>query len=138
MRYRKGLEWRCFEYATRLATHLRVPALTTVVFIEKPGPRELAHREILRGRVVHGPRFEVLRLWEMAPERPLRLGPGTAALIGPAEKTALPLVARAARRIQREALDDVERSPVPRVGHRQSASSPSVVNDSGSAPCQRS
>ncbi len=38
----------------------------------------------------------------MDPERALRSGPGMAALVGPAEKTTLPLVARAARRIRRE------------------------------------
>jgi predicted transposase YdaD len=102
MKYRKGLELRCFEYATRLAAHLKVPVLTTVVFIEKPGPRELAYREVLGGRVVHERRFDVVRLWEMDPERALRLGPGGAALIGLAEKTTLPLIGRAARKIQRE------------------------------------
>jgi hypothetical protein len=38
----------------------------------------------------------------MDPERMLRLGPGAAALIGAAEKATLPLLKRAARKIQRE------------------------------------
>jgi hypothetical protein len=91
-----------FEYATRLAIHFRVPVLTTVVLVEKSGPRELAYRQSLGGRVVHEWRFDVVRLWEMDPERLLRVGPGAAALVGPAEKTTLPLLARAARKIQRE------------------------------------
>jgi hypothetical protein len=53
-------------------------------------------------RVVHERRFDVVRLWEMDPERLLRLGPGAAALVGAAEKTTLPLLKRAARKIQRE------------------------------------
>ena len=102
MRYRKGLELRCFEYATRLAIRFRVPVLTTVVLVERPGPGELAYREVLGGRIVHERRFDVVRLWELDPRRALRLGPGAAALIGPADKTTLPLVERAARKIQRE------------------------------------
>lgn len=109
MKYRKGLELRCFEYATRLAIHFKVPVLTTVVLVEKPGRRELAYREVLGGRVVHERRFDVVRLWEMDPERALRLGPGAAALIGLAEKASLPLVARAARKIQRETGGVVQR-----------------------------
>ena len=102
VRYRKGLELRCFEYATRLAVRFRVPVLTTVVLLEKPGRRELAYREVLDGRVVHERRFDVLRLWEVDPERALGLGPGAAALVGLAEKATLPLLARAARKIHRE------------------------------------
>jgi hypothetical protein len=102
MRYGKGLERRCFQYATLLALHFRLPVLTTVVLVEKSGPRHLAYREVLGGRVVHERRFDVVRLWEMDPEKALRLGPGAAALIGPAQKTTLPLVGRAARKIQRE------------------------------------
>ena len=102
MRYRKGLELRCFEYATRLVVHFRTPVLTTVVFLEKPGRKELAYSEVLDGRVVHERRFEVLRLWEVDPERALRLGPGAAALVGLAEKGSLPLLVRAARKIRRE------------------------------------
>jgi predicted transposase YdaD len=102
VRYRKVLELRCFEYATRLAIHYRVPVLTTVVLVEKSGPRELAYREVLGRRVVHERRFGVVRLWEIDPERALRLGPGAAALIGPAEKTTLALVGRAAQMIRRE------------------------------------
>jgi hypothetical protein len=52
--------------------------------------------------VVHERRFDVLRLWEVDPERAVRLGPGAAALVGLAEKGTLPLLARAARRIHRE------------------------------------
>jgi hypothetical protein len=102
IRYRRGLELRCFEYATRLVARFRVPVLTTVVLLERPGRRELAHREVLDGRVVHERRFDVLRLWEMDPEHALRLGPGAAALVGLAEKASLPLLARAAHRIHRE------------------------------------
>ncbi len=102
MRYRKGLELRCFEYATRLVVHFRTPVLTTVVFLDKPGRKELAYSEVLDGRVVHERRFEVLRLWEVDPERALRLGPGAAALVGLAEKGSLPLLVRAARKIRRE------------------------------------
>jgi predicted transposase YdaD len=102
MKYRKGLELRCFEYATRLAARFRVPVLTTVVLLEKPGRRELAYREVLDGRVVHERRFDVLRLWELDPERALGLGPGAAALVGLAETATLALLARAARKIHRE------------------------------------
>ena len=38
----------------------------------------------------------------MDPRRALKLGPETAALIGPAERTTLPLVGRATRKTQRE------------------------------------
>ena len=113
MRYKKGLELRCFEYATRLAIHSRLPVLTTVVLVKKSGPRELAYREVLGGRVVHERRFDVVRLWEMDPERALRLGPGAAALIGAAEKATLPLVGRAARKIQRR--DEGRRAERPAV-----------------------
>jgi hypothetical protein len=102
MRYRKNLELRCFAYATRLVMHFRMPVLTTVVLVKKSGPRDLAFREVLGGRVVHERRFDVVRLWEMDPERMLRLGPGAAALIGAAEKTTFPLLRSAARKIQRE------------------------------------
>ena len=102
VRYRKGLELRCFEYATRLVVRFRVPVLTTVVLLEKPGRKELAYREVLDGRVVHERRFDVLRLWEVDPERAIGLGPGAAALVGLAEKGMLPLLARAARNIERE------------------------------------
>ena len=102
MKYKRNLELRCFEYAALLAVHSRLPVLTTVVLVEKSGPRELAYRETLGGCVVHERRFDVVRLWEMDPERALRLGPGVAALVGPADRTTLPLVGRAARKIQRE------------------------------------
>lgn len=102
VKYREGLELRCFEYATRLVVRFRVPVLTTVLLLEKPGRRELAYREVLDGRVVHERRFDVLRLWELDPERALGLGPGAAALVGLAETATLPLLARAARKIHRE------------------------------------
>jgi predicted transposase YdaD len=102
MKYEEDLELRCFEYATRLAIRFQLPVLTTVVLVKKSGPRDLAYREVLGGRVVHERRFDVVRLWEMDPERLLRLGPGAAALVGAAEKTTLPLLKRAARKIQRE------------------------------------
>lgn len=102
MRYRKSLEFRCFGYAVLLAMRYRMPVLTTVVLVKRSGPRELAYREVLGGRVVHERRFEAVRLWELDPGRALRLGPGAAALIGAAERTTLPLMKRAARKIQRE------------------------------------
>jgi predicted transposase YdaD len=102
MRFRERLLFRCFDYATRLVTHFRLPVLTTVVLVKRSGPPELAHQEVLGGRVVHERRFDVVRLWELDPERTLRLGPGAAALIGAAETTTLPLLKRAARKIQRE------------------------------------
>jgi hypothetical protein len=102
MKYRKVLEFRCFSYAALLVMRFRVPVLTTVVLVKRSGPREVAYREVLDGRVVHERRFDVVRLWEMDPERALRLGPGGAALVGAAEGTTLPLLARAARKIQRE------------------------------------
>jgi predicted transposase YdaD len=101
MTYSKGLELRCFEYATRLVIRFREPVLTTVVLVEGLAPRELAYREVLGGRVVHERRFDSVRLWEMDPARLLRLGPGGAALIGSADKTTLSLIGRAASRIQR-------------------------------------
>ncbi len=102
MKYKKGLELRCFEYATRLASHFQLPVLTTVVLVKKSGPRDMAYREVLGGRVVHERRFDVVRLWEMDPRRALRLGPGTAALVGLAEEATLPLIGQASRKIQRE------------------------------------
>jgi predicted transposase YdaD len=102
MKYGKDVEFRCFEYAALLVMRFRVPVLTTVVLVKKSGPREVAYREVLGGRLVHERRFDVVRLWEMDPERVLRLGPGGAALVGAAEKTTLPLLVRAARKIQRE------------------------------------
>ena len=41
------------RHATRLAIHSRLPVLTTVILVKKSGPRELAYREVLGGRVVH-------------------------------------------------------------------------------------
>ncbi len=102
MRYKGNLALRCFEYATRLAIHFQMPVLTTVILLKKSGPRNLAYREILGGRVVHERRFDVVRLWEMDPRRALRLGPGAAALIGLTEKATLPLIGQAASKIQRE------------------------------------
>jgi predicted transposase YdaD len=108
MRYKGDLELRCFEYATRLATHSQLPVLTTVVLVKKSGPRDLAYQEVLGGHVVHERRFDVVRLWEMDPRRALRLGPGTAALIGAAEKATLPLIGQAALKIQRETIGAVQ------------------------------
>lgn len=109
MRYKKNLERRCFEYATLLVVHFQLPVLTTVVLVEKSGPRELAYREILGGRVIHERRFDVVRLWEMDPRLALKLGPGTAALVGLAEKATLPLIGQASRKIQRETKGAVQR-----------------------------
>jgi hypothetical protein len=109
MTYKNNLEFRCFEYATLLVAHFQLPVLTTVVLVEKSGPRELAYREILDGRVVHERRFDVVRLWEMDPRLALKLGPGTAALIGLAEEATLPLIGQASRKIQRETKGAVQR-----------------------------
>jgi hypothetical protein len=75
--------------------------LTTVVFVGRSGPRELAYREVLGGRVVNERRFDVVKLWDLDPERALALGPGVATLIGPARRTALGHLERAVRVIQR-------------------------------------
>jgi len=40
MKHRKGLEFRCFEYAALLVMRFRVPVLTTVVLVKKSGPLE--------------------------------------------------------------------------------------------------
>ncbi len=102
-RARPGLAWRLFEYATRLASHYRVPVLTTVMFLRPPAPSSLAHRESIGGRIVHERRFDVIRLWEMDPLEMIRLGPGSAALVGPMRATNLAVIARAGRRILRSA-----------------------------------
>lgn len=54
-------------------------------------------------------RFGVVRLWEQSPERLLALGPGGAAIVPLSGGATLPFVARASRRIQRDA--PVEQRP---------------------------
>lgn len=101
MHYRRHLEARLFEYASRLRLQLRLPVVTTVVLLKPPGPSQLAYREIVRGRIVCERRFDVLRLWELDPEQLLALGPGPAALVGRASRVRPRHVRAAARLISR-------------------------------------
>lgn len=98
MRYRRRLEVRLFEYATRLRLQLRLPVVTTVVLLKPPAPPELTYREAVRGRIVCERRFDLLKLWELDPKHLLALGPGPAALVGRASR-ARPRDIRAAARL---------------------------------------
>lgn len=91
---------RCFEYATRLVVRLRQPVLTTVVSL-RSGPRDLAFRECLDGKVVHERRFDVVRLAAVDAATVLSLGPGGAALVGLARGVDLDVIGCASREIQR-------------------------------------
>ena len=102
-RHRADLALRCFEYATRLVAKLRLPVLTTVVYLKPPAPRELVFREMLAGAVVHERRFEVVRLWELDAREALALGPGGAALVGLLDRTDLQVIGKASRQIRRQA-----------------------------------
>ena len=102
-RHRADLALRCFEYATRLVARLRLPVLTTVVYLKPPAPRELVFRERLAGAVVHERRFEVVRLWELDAREALALGPGGAALVGLLGRTDLQVIGKASRQIRRQA-----------------------------------
>ncbi len=102
-RHRADLARRCFEYATRLVVQLRLPVLTTVIYLKPPAPDELAFRELLGGSLLHERRFEVVRLWEMDAGKALSLGPGGAALVGLARGTSLGAIGRASRQIRRSA-----------------------------------
>ena len=102
-RHRADLALRCFEYATRLVAKLRLPVLTTVVYLKPPAPRELVFRERLAGAVVHERRFEVVRLWELDAREALALGPGGAALVGLLGRTDLQVIGKASRQIRRQA-----------------------------------
>lgn len=81
-RYRRGLELRLFEYSSRLAVQQRLPVATTIMFLRPPAPRELSYRELIGRRVTVERRFDVVRLWEIEPDRLLALGAGPAALVG--------------------------------------------------------
>ena len=102
-RHRADLALRCFEYATRLVVQLRLPVLTTVVYLKPPAPRELIFRETLGGTVVHERLFDVLRLWELDAREALALGPGGAALVGLLGRADLQAIGRASRQIRRQA-----------------------------------
>jgi hypothetical protein len=102
-RHRADLARRCFEYATRLVVQLRMPVLTTVVYLRPPAPSELVFRESLGGRVLYERRFDSVRLWELSADRALSLGPGGAALVGLARGTDLDVIGRATRQIRRRA-----------------------------------
>ncbi len=102
-RHRADLAFRCFEYATRLVAQLRVPVLTTVIYMKPRAPRELAFRERLAGRVVHERHFDVVRLWELEAREALALGPGGAALVGLLRGTDLRVIGMASRQIRRRA-----------------------------------
>ncbi|HYN02763.1 MAG TPA: hypothetical protein VE359_09990 [Vicinamibacteria bacterium] len=102
-RHRADLALRCFEYATRLVAQLRLPVLTTVIYMKPPAPRELAFREALAGTLVHERRFDVVRLWELDARQALAFGPGGAALVGLLDRADLRVIGRASRQIRRQA-----------------------------------
>jgi hypothetical protein len=102
-RHRADLALRCFEYATRLVAQLRLPVLTTVIYLKPPAPRELIFRETLGGTVVHERRFDVVRLWELDAREALALGPGGASLVGLLGRADLRAIGRASRQIRRQA-----------------------------------
>ena len=102
-RHRVDLARRCFEYATRLVVQLRMPVLTTVIYLKSPAPRALAFRESLGGHVLHERRFDAVRLWELDAGDLINLGPGGAALAGLARSASLDVIGRASRRIRRSA-----------------------------------
>jgi hypothetical protein len=103
VRHRADLALRCFEYATRLVAQLRLPVLTTVIYLKPPAPRELAFRETLGHTVVHERRFDVVCLWDLDARKALALGPGGAALVGLLGRTDLQAIGRASRQIRRQA-----------------------------------
>ena len=102
-RHRADLALRCFEYATRLVAQLRLPVLTTVIYLKPPAPRELAFRETLGGTMVHERLFDVVRLWELDAREALALGPGGASLVGLLGRADLRAIGRASRQIRRQA-----------------------------------
>jgi hypothetical protein len=102
-RHRADVALRCFEYATRLVAQLRVPVLTTVIYMKPRAPRDLAFREALAGRVVHERRFDVVHLWELEAREALALGPGGAALVGLLRGADLRVIGMASRQIRRRA-----------------------------------
>ena len=102
-RHRADVALRCFEYASRLVVQLRLPVLTTVIYVKPPAPRELAFQERLLGRVVHERRFATVRLWERDAKAMLALGPGGAALAGLLDKGDIRVIGRASRQIRSQA-----------------------------------
>ena len=101
--HRTDLARRCFEYATRLVVQLRLPVLTTVIYLRAPAPRELVFRESLGGRVLHERCFDTVRLWELEASEALSLGPGGAALVALARGADLRFIGKASRQIRRHA-----------------------------------
>ncbi len=91
----------CFEYASRLAIHFRRPVLTTVLYLRSTPRGDLVYRHRVGGRVVNEWRFDVVRLREESPAR--LLAPGGAALVPLSGEASLPVIAKASRKIQREA-----------------------------------
>jgi hypothetical protein len=102
-RHRPDVAVRCFEYAARLVAQLRLPVLTTVIYLAPPAPRDLVFREVIEGVVVNEWRFGVVRLWELDAGDLLALGPGGAALVGLSARADLGLIGRASRQIRRQA-----------------------------------
>jgi hypothetical protein len=68
MRCQGGFELRCFEHATRLAAHSRFPVLTTVVLVEKSGPRNGGEKYAARELAIEIPKESVMAssLWAEA------------------------------------------------------------------------
>jgi hypothetical protein len=102
-RHRADVAFRCFEYATRLVAQLRVPVLTTVIYMKPRAPRDLAFREAVAGTVVHERHFDVVHLWELEAREALALGPGGAALVGLLRGADLRVIGMASRQIRRRA-----------------------------------
>jgi hypothetical protein len=101
--HRRRFLLRFFGYASALAVRTGLPVLTTVIYVGRSAPRELAYRQVVGGRVTNEWRFGVLRLRELPPVQLLALGPGGAALVPLCAGASLELVAAASRRIRREA-----------------------------------
>jgi predicted transposase YdaD len=75
---------RCFRYNALLLLELRVPVLTTVLYLVPPAPagEEIVYRVMLGGTEVNAWRFGVVRLWEIKAERAIASGaPGLMALV---------------------------------------------------------
>jgi hypothetical protein len=101
--HRGDVAMRCFEYASRLAIRFRRPVLTTVLYLRSAPRGDLVYRHRVGGRVVNEWRFDVVRLRDEPPARLLALGPGGAALVPLSGEASLPAIAKASRKIQREA-----------------------------------
>ena len=75
---------RCFRYNTQLVLQYRVPVLTTVVYLFRPGPasRTLSFEVRLANRLVNVWHFDVVCLWEVDAQEALAHGaPGLLALV---------------------------------------------------------